>query len=203
LDQILKILNPFMPYITETLYAEFHGDHALLMEQSWPVIDTNLQNADAYNEISWLQNVIGEIRSVRTDMNVPASAKLDVLVMGADNQKQSWINAHEQVIGKMARVNGFETITDMPKGAIQIVIGDMTLGLPVADIIDLDKERARLQKEIQKHEKDIKQIDGKLSNENFISKAPEDVIEEQKMRKSEAQIMIEKLSSALTQLDVA
>lgn len=136
-------------------------------------------------------------------MNVPASAQLDVLVMGANNEKQEWLKTHEVVISKMARIKSFESVCEMPKGAIQIVIGDMTLGLPVADIIDLDKEKARLQKEIQKLEKDIKQIEGKLANENFVSKAPVEVIEEQKTRKDEAQIVIAKLSSALEQLDVA
>jgi valyl-tRNA synthetase len=203
LGQIITILNPFMPYITETLYEEFYGADEFLMSQSWPDVSDELRDHDAHGEITWVQHVISEIRSVRTDMNVPASAQLDILIKGANDQKQSWMNAHSAVISKMARIQSFKTITDMPKGAIQIVIGDVTLGLPVADIIDLDKERARLQKEIQKLEKDIKQIEGKLANENFVSKAPEEVIEEQKHRKQEAQIVIEKLNSALNQLDVA
>jgi len=200
---IIKILNPFMPYITETLYKEFYGDEKLLMSQQWPVADMALRNIDAHEEITWLQRVISDIRSVRTDMNVPASAKLDVLIMGADARAQKWFAVHEAVIFKMARVKSLETVTSMPQGAIQIVIGDMTLGLPVADIIDLDKERGRLQQQIQKLEKDIKQIDGKLSNQGFVQNAPEEVIEEQKQRKEEAHIIIEKLALALKQLDVA
>ncbi len=203
LDQILKILNPFMPYITETLYAEFHDDSNLLMEQSWPEIKAEWRYADARREITWLQRIVSDIRSVRTDMNVPASAQLDVLVMDADDETQSWMQTHQAIIFKMARVKSFDIVSEMPQGAIQLVVGEVTLGLPVADIIDLDKERARLQKEIQKLEKDIKQIDGKLANENFVSKAPEEVIEEQKHRKKEAQIVIKKLNSALDQLDVA
>ena len=203
LRNIVTILNPFMPYITETLHSEFFGDDDLLIGGVWPNQEGFARNPEAHNQIAWVQQVISDIRSVRTDMNVPASAQLDVLVMGANEEKHACLKTHEVVISKMARIQSFEAITDMPKGAIQIVIGDMTLGLPVADIIDLDKEKARLQKEIQKLEKDIKQIEGKLANENFISKAPEEVIEEQKARKDEAQIVIAKLASALDQLDVA
>jgi valyl-tRNA synthetase len=113
------------------------------------------------------------------------------------------VKTHGDVISKMARVNGFEAVSDMPKGAIQIVIGDMTIGLPVADIIDLDKERERLNREIQKLEKDIKQIEGRLNNKGFVDNAPADVITENKMRVTDAKTTIEKLTSALDQLDVA
>ena len=203
LTQIIKILNPFMPYITEQLNKDLQLSDELLLGQSWPVVDDALKFSEAHSEITWLQRVISDIRSVRTDMNVPASAQLDALVMDADETVKTWIESHSAIIAKMARVKSFEHVSDMPKGAIQVVVGDVTFGLPVADIIDLDAERARLQKEIQKLEKDIKQIEGKLANENFVSKAPEEVVEEQKARKEEAEIIIEKLASALKQLDVA
>jgi valyl-tRNA synthetase len=147
-----------------------------------------------------LQRVIGEIRSVRQDMNVPASAKINLLVKGADNTVVSNLNAHKLVMQKMARLEEFEFVSNMPKGAVQTVVGDTTYGLPVADIIDLDKERARLQKEIGKLQKDIKQIEGKLNNKGFVQNAPDDVIEEQKHRKVEAVQIIEKLESALKQI---
>jgi valyl-tRNA synthetase len=203
LGHIIKILNPFMPYITETLYNELYQTDKLLMLQQWPVADMRFRNINAHNEISWLQRVISEIRSVRTDMNVPASAQLDVLVIGADDQREAWLKTHWGVISKMARVKSYDTISSMPQGAIQVVIGDMTIGLPVADIIDLDKERSRLHDQIKKLEKDIKQIEGKLSNQGFVNNAPADVIEEQKTRKQEAQVIIEKLALALKQLAVA
>lgn len=203
LGEILKLLNPFMPYVTETLYKEFYNDDRLLMAQTWPIVQQNLRNIGAHNEIMWLQRCITDIRSVRQDMNVPASAKLDLLVKGANEQTLQWLEKHESVIRRMARLETIETVEQMPKGAVQSVLNETTLGLPVADIIDLDKERARLHKEIEKLAKDIKQIEGRLSNETFVSKAPDDVVEEQRLRKEEAAQTIEKLSSALKQIDVA
>lgn len=203
LQQIIKILNPFMPYITEALNSELFNSQKLLLGQAWPEMKDEWRKPEAYNEITWLQHVISEIRSVRTDMNVPASAQLDILIMGADDVVKAKVNTHEHIIFRMARIKSLQFVSDMPKGAIQIVVGEVTFGLPVADIIDLDKERARLQQQIQKLEKDIKQIEGKLANQGFVQNAPEEVIEEQKHRKQEAQIIIEKLALALKQLDVA
>lgn len=203
LGQILTILNPFMPYITETLYKDIYQSDKFLMEQSWPVVDAAYRQADARDEITWLQQVITDIRSVRMDMNVPASAKLKLLIMGATDQEKQWLDTHQVIISKMARIESYSYVDSMPKGAIQIVIGTINLGLPVADIIDLDKERERLNKEIQKLQADIKQIEDRLSNQGFVANAPEEVIEENKQRQEEAAIIIQKLSSALKQLDVA
>jgi valyl-tRNA synthetase len=100
----------------------------------------------------------------------------------------------------MARLEAIDSVAQMPQGAIQAVLGEATYGLPVADIIDLDKERARLNKEIEKLQKDIQQIEGKLANEKFVSNAPEEIVEEQKSRKADAEFTIEKLHSALKQI---
>jgi valyl-tRNA synthetase len=205
LGQTLKILNPFMPFVTEVLYKDFFktGSTELLFGQDFPESKQALMNPTARAEISGLQRVITEIRSVRMDMNVPASAKLDILIKGTDKQSIEWLRKYEALIFKMARIQTMKNCDVMPKGAIQIVIGEMTLGLPVADIINLDQERARLAKELDKLKAEIASIDGRLSNEGFVAKAPEDVIEEQKIRREEAELIATKLSLALKQLDVA
>jgi len=205
LENILKLLNPFMPFVTEKLHEEFAttANTGLLMGQSWPVVGQELKNPIAHQQIMWLQRLITDVRSLRADMNVPASAELDLLVMGANDQTWKWMQFYMDIIRRMARLKSVEQVSIMPKGAVQSVLNEATLGLPVADIINLDKERERLQKEIKRLETDIFKIEAKLNNEQFINNAPEDVVEEQKHRHEEVRNIIDKLSMALKQIGVA
>lgn len=203
LEQILILLNPFMPYITEELYDQLgykSGVDDRLLTSSWPSYDEALIDDCAIKQMEWLQEVITEIRSVRADMNVPAGAKIDLLVKDADDQMKYGFEAYGDVLMRMARLNSIEFVSDVPKGSLQTVAGGANLVLPIAEIIDLDAERARLQKAIGKIDQDIQKVDAKLGNEKFVANAPEDVIEEQKSRKSEALEKREKLDSALKQL---
>lgn len=205
LEQILKLLNPFMPYITEELYATIapraEGDR--LITAHWPEYVDALMNDKVAAEIDVLKNTITEIRSVRADMNVPAGAKIPLLVKGANEGTMSLMNTYGDVICKMARLTDISFTDEVPRGAVQAVINEATLILPIADIIDLDAERVRLGKVIGKIDIDIQKIGAKLGNEKFVQNAPEEVIAEQKSRKEEALLKREKLSLALRQLDEA
>ena len=202
LNQILLMLNPFMPYITEELYAGFFkkDQEDRLITASWPELDESYANADALAEMTWLKDSIGEIRSVRADMNVPAGAEIELLIKDANDTTKARVEAHKQVITKMARLSDIKFIDDIPAGAVQTIVEEATFVLPIADIIDLDEERKRLTKVIDKLDKDIGKIDAKLGNEKFVQNAPEEVIEEQKERKAEALAKRDKLSKALKQL---
>lgn len=203
LEQILTLLNPFMPYITEELYASIgvRGDDQRLLTSSWPVYEDDLTNIKASAEVEWLKDVVSEIRSVRSDMNVPAGAKINLMVKDASEQTIERFGLYDEVIQKMARLNNIEFVTAAPKGSIQTVCHEATLILPIADIIDLDAERARLSKAIEKIDKDIAKIDAKLGNEKFVNNAPAEVIAEQKDRREDAVSKRTKLDSALKQLE--
>lgn len=205
LDQILTLLNPFMPYITEELYASIakRPKGALLMGQGWPVYDDGLKDADAASKIDWVQRVIGEIRSVRADMNVPIKAKIDLMVKGACEQTKQGFEAYGDVIQTMARLSSITDVDEAPKGAIQTVIDKTILILPIADLIDLNQERERLKKEIAKHDENIRKVMQQLENKGFISNAPEEVIAEKKGQVAESEEIKDKLSRALEQLDAA
>ncbi len=204
LEQILLLLNPFMPYITEELQESLLKNKERLITSKWPDYAQNLKNEDAGQKIGWLIRIISEIRSVRADMNVPAGAKIALMVKDACDATKEGLSAYEGIIKQMARIETIELIDgDAPKGSIQTVIDKTTLILPIADIIDLDKERARLQKEIQRLEDDIKKINQKLENKKFIENAPDEVIEEQKSRRTNAEGIVTKLSQALKQLEEA
>ncbi len=202
LDQILILLNPFMPFITEELYAKIatreKGER--LISSSWPEYSDDLLDSKSVEEIEWLKAVISEIRSVRSDMNVPAGAKIKLLVKGASEKTLLRIKEYNEILRRMARLESIDIVDKAPKGSLQMIVDEATLILPVADIIDLDAERARLSKAIGKINKDIEKINAKLGNEKFVENAPKEVIEEQKSRKDQAVAKREKLEQALQQL---
>jgi len=197
-DQILLMLNPFMPFISEELFAgitDRKGER--LIAARWPEYK-GLTNNEAEAEIRQVQDIVSDIRSVRTDMNVPVAAMLNLQVRGASAADREKLRAHEILIKRMARIESV-TVSDneAPPGAIQSVVGKLTLVLPVADIIDISKEGTRLKKEIEKQSAELKKIEAKLGNQAFVANAPEEIIAEQNARKDEAQTIITKLSAAL------
>lgn len=207
LDQILLILNPIMPFITEELYtalAERPLNTALISSQ-WPEYPASFAHADATAEMNWLIKFITEIRSVRADMNVPAGAKIRLLVKDANAGTQASLKSYDDVLKRMARLETIELFSgqSVPAGSIQTVVNEATLIMPIADIIDLDKERARLRKEIEKLSSDIEKIEQKLSDKKFVDNAPAEIIEEQHKRKETAETTRTKLSAALKQLEAA
>jgi valyl-tRNA synthetase len=203
LSQVLVLLNPFMPYITEQLNEQFAGNQDLLMGGQWPDYAKELEAAEAATEIDWLVRIISEIRSVRADMNVPAGAKIQLLVKDASAQTQERLKTYDEILKRMARLEAIDLTDDIPKGALQTVLDEAIIILPIADIIDLDAERARLKKQIEKLDQDINKIIQKLDNKKFIDNAPEEVVAEQKSRKQEAETAREKLQAALQQLEAA
>ncbi len=206
LEQILHLLNPFMPYITEELYANTapRKTDDMLLTARWPEPENFPVDAAARDEISWLITLITEIRSVRADMNVPAGAKTRLIVKDADASTRAALDRHHEILSRLARIDGMEMIAATPpKGAVQAVVAGVTYCLPIADIIDLDRERARLAKEIDKLAGDIKKIDQKLGNAEFVANAPDEIIAEQKERRSAAETTLNKLSQALKLLQAA
>jgi len=201
LEQILVLLNPFMPFITEELANRPKGEKLITSE--WPDYGENLHNEDAVGEIDWVMRFISEIRSVRADMNVPGGAMIQLLVKDAGRETQERLKTYDEIIRRMARLEVIELSKDVPKGSIQTIVDEATLVLPIADIIDLDKERARLSREIDKLTDNIKKIEQKLDNKQFTANAPDEVVAEQKNRKEEAETTLNKLSQALKQLEAA
>ena len=204
LDQVFYLLNPFMPYITEELFEKTAPRNGqTLITAAWPEYPKSLENSEAVKEIDWLMRLITEVRSVRADMNVPAAAKIKLLIKGANAATQARLKSYDEIICRMARLETVEITNEIPRGAIQTVVDEATLALPIADIIDLDKERARLRKEIERLEQDIQKVDQKLGNAQFVSNAPEEIIAEHKQRKTDAQAKLDKFSHALKQLEAA
>ena len=204
LDQCLILLHPFMPFMTEELWQRL-GEQGparnnMLILETWPIYPPDLTDSAAEAEMDWVIRIVSEVRSVRSEMNVPAGAKVPLLVKDASADSQTRLKNNLDLIMRMARLESAAVTESVPSGAVQTVLDEATLLLPLADVIDLDQEQARLQKEIEKFAKEIGKIDGKLNNEKFMAKAPEHVVEEQRERRANAEAAQTKLKDALSRL---
>jgi valyl-tRNA synthetase len=204
LDQILKLLHPFMPYITEELWAHAveHGEKRenLLALSQWPTF-SGLIDAEIDEEIGWVVQLISEIRSVRTEMNVPVAAKLPLALPNAAPVVKERAKRHEETISRLARLDSITFPKATPKGAAVIVVGDATAALPLGGVIDAEAEAKRLGREIEKAESDLGKMDAKLSNPQFMAKAKEEAVEEARERKAELEGAIKRLRAAVRRLE--
>ncbi|WP_114391576.1 valine--tRNA ligase [Oleisolibacter albus] len=202
LDRILHLLHPLMPFLTEELNEKLGGaSDRMLITAAWPEPQPGLVDAAASGEMEWVIKLISTIRAIRAEMNVPPSAQIPLLLRGAGAVTQARLETHRDLILRLARLSGVTLTTDeAPKGSAQAVVEEATLVLPLADFIDVEKEKARLAKEIGKLEQEIGKIDAKLANRQFVERAPEEVIEEQRERRAEADTVRGKLADALASL---
>ncbi len=202
MDQILKMLHPFMPFITEELWQHLADNRSTdLILAQWPIYDEANIDEAATEEMNWVINLISEIRTVRAEMNVPAGAKIKMLVSGAEDKTTNAIEKHTGVMSRLARLESIRFHQgSMPKGAISIVVGEITYYFPLADVIDLSEEKKRLEKTLEKLTKEISSVSSRLNNEKFISQAPENVIAENRQGLEEAQQTFDKIKLALARL---
>ncbi len=208
LSQILHLLHPFMPYVTEELWDKLRHDSPIpdtqdLIVRGWPDASALPMDKDAALEMDWVIRLVSEIRSVRAEMNVPAGAKMDAKLVGAHPETQRRLATHADLITRLARLESIDLADQSPDGAVQVVIDEATVALPLAGVIDIAAERTRLEKEIQKSDSEIAKVDKKLANDAFVSKAPPHVIEEQHTRRADHTQTRDKLAAALERLKQA
>ena len=206
LDQILLMLHPFMPFITEELWQRTAEQgpkrEPMLVKAAWPNL-SGLGDAAADAEMNWVIRFISEVRSVRAEMNVPAGAKLALLIKDASAESMARLERHRDLIQRLARLESTAVASAIPDGALQLVLDEATLILPLKGVIDVAAETARLKKEVGKLQDEVKKIDAKLGNARFLAGAPEQVVEEQRERKSDAEAAMAKFADALKRLEGA
>jgi valyl-tRNA synthetase len=201
LDRILVILHPIAPFVTEELWARTGADASrFLMLHAWPDALPAAGDAAADSEIDWVIRLISSIRSVRAEMNVPAGAQIPLAMKGTNATSAARLTTHRDLILRMARLSDITLVDAAPDGALQILHDEAVAILPVAEFIDVAKERARLAKEVEKARAEIAKVDAKLSNEAFMAKAPEEVIDENHTRRADFQATVERLSEMLAKL---
>ncbi|HVZ13026.1 MAG TPA: valine--tRNA ligase [Bauldia sp.] len=203
LEQITLLLHPIMPFLTEELWdnaarAEGASPRGMLALARWPTLA--FEDAAAADEINWLVDLITAVRSVRSEMNVPAAAMVSLYVAGATFTTATRLSAHDALIRRLARVGTISLAATPQKGAAQFVVGESTVSMPLAGVIDMEAERARLAKEVDRVAREIAKIEAKLGNEQFMAKAKEEVVEEQRERLAEATALHAKTEAALARL---
>jgi valyl-tRNA synthetase len=202
LDEILKLLHPFMPFVTEELWRvtaeEGPKRDRMLALSAWPQHD-DLDDPEAEGEIGWVIDLIAAIRSVRVEMNIPQATPLPLVLVGSP-QTAARARKWSEFVQRLARVADIAFADTPPQGAVQLVIRGEVAALPLKGVIDLAAERARLAKEMAKADADIARVDAKLNNANFVARAPEEVVEEEKEKREEAQARKAKIAEAIARL---
>jgi valyl-tRNA synthetase len=199
-DEILKLLHPFMPFITEELWEVTGKRDTLLALSPWSA-NSDFSNTAAEAEIGWVVDLVTAIRSVRAEMNIGPATPL--VLAGVSAETKARIPRWGDVIKRMARVADISFADRAPEGAVQLLVRGEVAALPLKGVIDLAAERARLDKEIAKADADIKRVDAKLGNEKFVANAPEDIVEEEKEKREAALARKAKILAALERLKKA
>ena len=199
LEGSLRLLHPFMPYLTEELNEKIFGSADMMISQSWPA-EVDLPVSDAPGEIRYLINLISEIRYIRSEMNVPLSAKPVLQTRGASVLQTRSMDGNMAALLRLARLESVAAADAFETGTARGTVDGVDIGLPLAGILDLGAERQRLEKAIAGVASEIDKISRKLDNPGFIAKAPEEVVEENRRRLEEETTRRGALEAALARL---
>ena len=172
----------------------------MLIDENWPDYATIARDAAAEAEMNWAKALVSQVRSVRAEMNVKPSDKLPLVLNTPSAREREWLLRHNELILRMGRLESAVAEDSLAKGAAQIVVGEGTAGLTLEAFIDFDEERARLAKDLKKAEEEVARVDQKLGNANFISRAPEDVVQELRDKREEHEATRAKVAEALERL---
>jgi valyl-tRNA synthetase len=200
-DEILKLLHPFMPFLTEELWRVTATSAApragLLTLGQWPAHE-GLDNPAAEAEIGWVVDLVTAIRSVRAEMNIMPATPL--LLVSASNETRARADRWADFLKRLARVSEITFGDAVPQGAVQLVVRGEVAALPLKGLIDVAAEKARLEKEMSKVDADIKRVDAKLGNPDFVKRAPEEIIDGEREKREEAEGRRAKILEALERL---
>lgn len=201
LEQVYKILHPFMPFLTESLWQQTSAtkrEEPILALSQWP--DLNFIDECALEEIGQLIELIMAIRSSRAQMNVPAGAYVNLIRVGVNSSTDDFLQIYEQTLQKMARIGHVEDQATVPEQSIQLVVKGVLYALPIGELIDFSAEKKRLEKKLDKIQQDLNQLVKKLDNPKFVENAPANVVEDERIRLEQLRVDHAQLVGVIEQL---
>ena len=196
LDNALKLLHPFMPFITEEIWQNIKLSGDTIMLEVYPTLDKTLVDKNVEKQFEFLQNVISSVRNIRAEAGVSPSKKINIVYKTNNKEEESILINNPKILSKLANIEKTET-KEVPSLVGFRVCGDTEIYVPLADLIDKEKEIAKLNKEIEKVQNELNRVLSKLQNEAFISKAPKNVIEKENAIKEELSSKLSKLENTL------
>ncbi|KFB09866.1 valine--tRNA ligase [Nitratireductor basaltis] len=204
LDETYKLLHPMMPFLTEELWAETAGEtprEDVLALAKWP--NPDFEDDSAADDLNWLIDLVTGIRSLRAEMNVPAGAKAPLVVVNADEAVRDRLARHDAALQRLARLESVTLANSVPRGAAQLVLGSATFCLPLGNLIDIEAETKRLEKEVAKLKGEVTRLDKKLGNDKFVANAPEEIVAAEREKLAEFQEQMARIEKALEQVRAA
>jgi valyl-tRNA synthetase len=189
-----------MPFVTEELWGQIAGRDGMLIHADWPDLPLDLADAAADAEMGWVIKLIEGVRSARAEMNVPAGARIPMVLTGAGEAVAGRLAGNGALIQRLARLSEITLADQAPKGSVTLAMEDCAINLPLAGVIDIAAEQARLEKALARLGKETGGLQAKLANEKFLARAPEHVIAEQRERLAGAEAERDKLNAALARL---
>ncbi|AIQ54407.1 valine--tRNA ligase [Paenibacillus sp. FSL R7-0331] len=202
LDRTLRLIHPFMPFITEEIWQHLPHDGATITLAEWPKYDAALESPEAVAEMNLLMDVIRAVRNIRAEVNVPMSKKVELIIKAGSAETLSIISRNDNYIGRFCNTSSFEAGLEpqTPDKVMSAVVTGAELLLPLSGLIDIDQEILRLEKEVQTLNSEVERVEKKLGNQGFVAKAPAKVIEEERAKQADYSAKREKVLARIAEL---
>jgi len=204
-EELMKLLHPFMPFITEEVWQHIRPrevDEAMIVAH-WPEFDEASVSEDDRTLFEKIQRIISAIRNIRAEFNLSPNDEIELMINARDEQTEKALLENEWIFRKLQSIDTFKVKTDLkkPETSASAVIEGTEVYIPLKGLIDLDKERERIEKEINRLEGFLKSVEGKLNNDGFVNNAPEDVVERERDKREDTKTNLKKLRGILEELD--
>ena len=203
MTDMMKLLHPFMPFITEEIYGFLPESEETIMLSSWPIVRPERENKQAEKEMNSIMEAIKAVRNIRAEMNVIPSRKAKIFILASENELGDILKKGQPYFERLAsaaEVVLVESNAVLPKNCVSVIIPGAELYIPLEDLVDMEKEMERLEKEKSNLEGEIKRVTGKLSNQGFVAKAPASVIEEERTKEKKYRELLEKVIERINSL---